>query len=57
MDRFISRPLGPLAIVLFEFSVSNVTLVLPFVLVIGVAFAVTFVDAFSIFAGLAFDES
>ena len=56
MGRFMSPPLGPLAIVLLEFSVDNVALVLLLVMVIGLAFAVTFAAALSTLAGLAFDE-
>ena len=55
MGRLMSPLLGPLAIVLLESVIDNVVLVVPPVMVIGLAFVVTFSAAFSTFAGLAFD--
>ena len=55
MGRSMSPPLGPLAIVLLESVIDNVILVVPLVVVIGLAFVVPFSAACSTFAGLAFD--
>ena len=55
MGRSMSPLLGPLAIVLLGFFIDNVVLVLLLVMVIGLAFVVTFAAAFSTLAGLAFD--
>ena len=55
MGRYMSPLLGPLAIVLLESVIDNVVLVVPLLMVVGIAFVVTFSSAFSTFAGLAFD--
>ena len=55
MGRYMSPLLGPLAIVLLGSFIDNVLLVVPPVMVIDLAFVVTFSAAFSTFAGLAFD--
>ena len=44
-----------MALVLLESFIDDIVLVVPLVLVIGLAFVVTFSSAFSTFAGLAFD--
>ena len=55
MGRYMSPLLGPLAIVLLGSIIDNVVLVLLLVMVIGLAFVVTFAAAFSTLAELAFD--
>ena len=56
MGRSMSPPIGPLDIVLLGIFVDNVALVLLLVMLIGLAFALTFAAALSTLAGLAFDE-
>ena len=57
MGRLMSPPLGPLTIVrAFVFAVDNIALVLFLVLVIGLAFDLTFAVALCALTELAFDE-